>query len=215
VARPLQTSLLSLLCFALLLCPSAKAQISCGEAPKDVPVSVQEALKGDLEGKAQVLSKLIGDAQIKGKIESTRNEIHQEHQNLDQYQLDMYFMWVACQTLNSDKLLSTQDKIKLWTDVLLTFNSRPTPTRSRNPNALYQYGEAVADVQGAIIAQAQGIVTFKSVHTGGKADPSREVEYQDWVLMCPQLPAPPPGAIVGQFSGMVVGSTCTIVRRRE
>jgi hypothetical protein len=152
VAPRLQMSSLSLLFFALLLCSSAKAQISCGDAPKDVPVSLQEVLKGDLEGKAQILSKLVGDAQIRGKIESTRNEIHQEHQNLDQYQLDMYFMWVACQTLNSDKLLSTQDKIKLWTDVLSTFNSRPSRSAITAPLREFSVQGGALVIEGLSIA---------------------------------------------------------------
>ena len=66
------------------------------------------------------------------------------------------------------------------------------PQHARDPNALYQYGEPVADVQGAIISQANGTVTFQAVHTAGKVDPTREVEYQNWVLSCPNLPAPRP-----------------------
>jgi hypothetical protein len=88
----------------------------------------------------------------------------------------------------------------------------PTVPPPRNPNALYQYGEAVAEVQGAVISQANGTVTFQAIHTAGKADPSREVEYQDWVLRCPDLAAPRPG-VFGQFSGVVAGATCTIVRK--
>jgi hypothetical protein len=89
----------------------------------------------------------------------------------------------------------------------------PSTPQSHDPNALYQYGEPVADVQGAVISQAQGMVTFQALHTAGKADPTREVEYQDWVLSCPDLPRPPPNAFVGQFSGVVAGEKCTIVRK--
>lgn len=84
---------------------------------------------------------------------------------------------------------------------------------ARNPNALYQYGEVVAEVQGAVISQANGSVTFQVVRTFGKANPTREVEYQDWVLTCPHLPTPPLGAIVGQFNGMLAGERCTIIRK--
>jgi len=71
----------------------------------------------------------------------------------------------------------------------------------------------VADVQGAIIAQANGTVSFQFVHAAGKADPAHDVEYQDWVLRCPGLPAPPPNVLVGQFSGAAAGLQCTIVRK--
>jgi hypothetical protein len=210
-AHPIHAILLALP--LILLSFPTSAQIACGDSPKDIPIAVQEMLKGDVEGKAQLLTKMLGDAQLKGKVETSRTELHQEHKNLDQYQIDMYFMWVACQALNSDKTLSTGDKIKLWTDVRAAFNPRGTTVLApaRNPNALYQYGEAVAEVQGAVLSQANGTVTFQTIRSAGKADSTREVEYQDWVLRCPNLPGPRPGTIVGQFSGMVVGETCTIV----
>jgi hypothetical protein len=34
----------------------------------------------------------------------------------------MYFMWVSCQTIMSDKSLSTPDKLKLWTETRSAFN---------------------------------------------------------------------------------------------
>jgi len=112
-----------------------------------------------------------------------------------------------------DKTLSAAEKIALWKDMLAAFNPRPMTALlpARNPNALYQYGEAVAEVQGAVISQANGTVTFQAIRTAGKADAAREVEYQDWVLRCPDLPGPRPGTFVGQFSGVVAGATCTIV----
>src|SRR5260370_37776756 len=69
---------------AILVSFPAMAQISCGELPKDLPVAVREQLKGDVEGKAQLLTKMLGDAQLKGKVETSRTELHQEHSNLDQ-----------------------------------------------------------------------------------------------------------------------------------
>jgi hypothetical protein len=187
---------------------SASAQISCGDG-KDVPIAVQEQLKGDVQGKAQLLTKLLPGAELKGTIETSRTELHEQHQNVDQHQLDMYFMWVICQTISADKTLTTPEKPKLWGEARASSPGKP----ARNPNALYQYGEPVADVQGAVISQAQGIVTFQGMHTTGKADPTREVEYQDWVLLCPDLPRPPSNAFVGQFSGVVAGGRCTILRK--
>jgi hypothetical protein len=193
----------------------ALAQVSCGDPPKDVPAYIQEQLKGDAEGRAQALTRILGGLEIKGSVDASRTELYEQHRNLDQHQIDMYFMWVSCQAIMADRTLTTVDKLMMWTQVRSAFGSSTTgdarPTR--NPNALYQYGDAVADVQGAVISQANGTVTFQTVHTAGKADPTREVEYQDWVLACPDLPAPNANQIVGQFSGMLVGETCHIIRK--
>jgi hypothetical protein len=89
----------------------------------------------------------------------------------------------------------------------------PAVQPPRNPDALYQYGESVAEVQGAVISQANGIVTFQFLRTAGKADSDREFEFRDWVLRCPNLPRPRPNTFFGQFSGVMSSETCTIVRK--
>lgn len=53
-----------------------------------------------------------------------------------------------------------------------------------DPNALYQDGEIVAEVQGARIDRGNSLISFQSVRTQGNADRIREIEYQDWVLRC-------------------------------
>ena len=73
--------------------------------------------------------------------------------------------------------------------------------------------ESVADVPGAVISQANGTVIFQMICTTGLADPTREVQYQDWMLNCPDLPRPAPNTFVGQFSGMIVGEKCSIIRK--
>ena len=54
---------------------SASAQLACGDVPKDVPITIQEQLKGDVNGQAQALTKLLGTAEIKGAIETSRTEM--------------------------------------------------------------------------------------------------------------------------------------------
>jgi hypothetical protein len=78
---------------------SASAESYCGDAPKDIPVAAQDQIKGDVEGKAQLLTKMLGSAQINGTVEASRTELYEEHKNVDQHQIDMYFMWVSCQTI--------------------------------------------------------------------------------------------------------------------
>jgi hypothetical protein len=99
-----------------------------------VPKFIQDQLKGDVEGKAQVFTRLLGDAQLKGTIDTSRTELYQEHGNLDQHQIDMYFMWVSCQTINADKKLTTSEKIKLWTEVHSAFAGQP-PLQLKQPPA--------------------------------------------------------------------------------
>jgi hypothetical protein len=105
-----------------------------------------------------------------------------------------------------------QCKLKIFDDLQAKLIvSSAAPSAARNPNAIYQYGESVGEVQGAVISQANGIVTFQTVHTSGKADPNRDVEYQNWVLRCPNLPAPAPGTTAGMFSGVIAGEKCAII----
>jgi hypothetical protein len=105
--------------------------------------------------------------------------------------------------------------MKLWTDVRNAFEPRTAPALQRDPNALYQYGDIVGDVQGAVVSQSNSLTTFQVVRSNGTADPTRGVEYQNWVLSCPDLPTPRPNEIVGQFVGMIVGMKCTIVGKRS
>ncbi len=86
------------------------------------------------------------------------------------------------------------------------------PSRAeRDPNALYQYDQEIGDIQGAVVSQSQSLVTFQMAHTNGKEDPTKPVEYQNWRLSCPGLPAIPPNEFVGTFSGMADGIKCTII----
>jgi len=76
----------------------AFAQRSCGDAPKEIPVLIQEQLKGDVTGKAQTFMKL-GAGQIQGAVDASRTELYEQHKSVDQHQIDMYFMWVSCQVI--------------------------------------------------------------------------------------------------------------------
>src|SRR6185312_11976406 len=54
-----------------------QAQPSCGDPPR----VDDQSLKGDLEGKAKFLSSLVGDANLKGQIESARTDIFSKYPN--------------------------------------------------------------------------------------------------------------------------------------
>jgi hypothetical protein len=55
----------------LLLAKPALSQVDCGTNPKDVPADVQQTLSGDVEGKAQLFTKLLGDANLKGTVQTS------------------------------------------------------------------------------------------------------------------------------------------------
>jgi hypothetical protein len=171
----------------------------CGEVAQSGHADTIKAT-GDVKAELSGLAKRLANLGVSGtgEINST------EYQGVVQQQLA-----ATLQDVRNCKITifnTLQQK-------LLPDAASPPQQPTRDPNALYQYGEPVADVQGAVISQANGTVTFQVIRSSGKANPAREVEYQNWVLSCPHIPAPPPNTYVGQFNGMAVGETCTIVRK--
>jgi len=130
--------------FPFLFATCAKAEIACGDAPKDVPITIQEQLKGDAEVKAQLFTKLLGSSQVRGAVEANRTELFETHKNLDQHQIDIYFMWVSCQAIASDKTLETATKLKLWKDVFISFRSPISPELPK-PEPADKHGETIND----------------------------------------------------------------------
>ena len=118
----------------VLAASHARAEIACGDVPTDVPIAIQEQLKGEVEGKAQAVTKLLGSANLKGAIDTSRTELHEEHRNLDQHQIDMYSLWVFCQIISSEKTMSAADKAKLLMQVRSSFGQQS----SRNFDLLHQ-----------------------------------------------------------------------------
>src|SRR5690349_8720966 len=106
-------------------------QSACGAEPKDVPNVVQDKLRGDVAGKAQLLSRFLGDSQLTGAIETSRFELYQNHQDVDKYQIDRYFAWVACGMIMADGGLTSNQKTEKWLIVYRTLMSKPAPTSDR------------------------------------------------------------------------------------
>jgi hypothetical protein len=88
------------------------------------------------------------------------------------------------------------------------------PQEKRDPNALYQFDAIVGNVQGAVLSPQHSEVTFMAIRLSKPVDPQREIEYQDWVLICNDLPEPPTG-FVGMYSAVVAGASCRIAGRRK
>jgi hypothetical protein len=88
------------------------------------------------------------------------------------------------------------------------------PAENRDPNTLYQFNAVVGSVQGAVLSPEQSEVTFMAIRLSKPVDPQREIEYQDWVLVCNNLPEPPSG-FVGMYSVVVAGAKCRIAGKRK
>lgn len=86
----------------------AQAQPSCGDPPR----VDDEMLKGDLEGKAQFLSKLVGDANLKGQIETARTDIFNKYPNARATRSDAYLEYMFCSFVLMDPKLPTQEKFR-------------------------------------------------------------------------------------------------------
>jgi hypothetical protein len=84
----------------------AHAQPSCGDPPR----VDDQSLKGDLEGKAKFLSSLVGDANLKGQIETARTDIFGKYPNAGATRSDAYLQYMFCSFVLSDPKLSAQDK---------------------------------------------------------------------------------------------------------
>lgn len=111
------SSMRTVVAVAIVLSASSAAvraqQISCGDVPK-IQRSVEEKLKADVQGKAQLFTKLLGNADVQGAVERSKTELYQEHQDVGKDEIDLYFAWVSCQTIVSDQNLSSTDKVNQW-----------------------------------------------------------------------------------------------------
>jgi hypothetical protein len=85
---------------------SEAKQPSCGHPPR----VDDQSLKGDLEGKAKFLSSLVGDAGLKGRIETARTDILSKYPNADKTRSDAYLQYMLCSFVLSDPKLSAQEK---------------------------------------------------------------------------------------------------------
>jgi hypothetical protein len=102
----------------LLVCASgaalAQSHPICGSPPeiKGIPKEEEDRFKGQLDGRAKILSKLIGDASLAGQVETTKKTITQDFPDLDQAIKFRYFQYVVCVTIMNDTTLSTPQKIE-------------------------------------------------------------------------------------------------------
>ncbi|WP_143279332.1 hypothetical protein [Bradyrhizobium ottawaense] len=99
----------------MLNCAIAQ-QINCGPPPTlDQRLQNDEAIKGALQGKAQFLSKLVGQAELGGQIEATKKEIYSQSKDYYPAQQEAYLSYLFCSILSADNKLSTPEKLDALT----------------------------------------------------------------------------------------------------
>ena len=104
----------------------------CGTPPSfDVTRESNDTTKGDLTGKAQALSKLIGNAELGAKIKSERKTIYQTSDNSEAIRKDAYLAYIFCTLIMQDKNASLSDKL----EALQRFKEPPPGKGSQNDGA--------------------------------------------------------------------------------
>jgi hypothetical protein len=160
-----------LLLVSLFLCGSqVSAQVTCGRQP-EMPPDVSRTFKGDIEGRAQLFTKLFGDASLGGKIEESKNQVYQKYSNVDKSTIDNYMAWISCQNIMSDSNLTSIQKTKLWMDVYREIMSGGK--RNELPSA--------KDLSVIITPNIQNIAASLHLGTAGR-DPDTDVHYSTITL---------------------------------
>ncbi len=93
--------------FGAIIALSQSVQaLDCG----DVPPVADEDLKGEIEGKAQFLSRFLGDSELSGNLETARSDIFSKYPNADAARTNAYFLYVMCESIFSDYSMSEEEK---------------------------------------------------------------------------------------------------------
>jgi hypothetical protein len=85
----------------------------CGRPPEwDIKSQDTESLKGDLQGKAQLLTKFLGSANLSGQIQTERETLYKNSDEPEARRQDAYLAYMFCVLIMDDKTQSTNEKIK-------------------------------------------------------------------------------------------------------
>jgi hypothetical protein len=72
---------------------------------------MSETTKGDLEGKAQAIGKLLGSGQLGGRIEMERRMLYQTGDKSEAVRKDWFLTYLTCVMLMNDKTAPLQQKL--------------------------------------------------------------------------------------------------------
>jgi hypothetical protein len=97
----------------------------CGDAP----LVSDESLKGELDSRATVLSRLFGDLKFQGEVQIQRNDVLSRYPAADKLRVNQYFLYAVCQLIMADTQASLEQKIKMLGDARESI-SLPSAARS-------------------------------------------------------------------------------------
>ena len=148
----IRTALLTLPIFHAICClNTAVAETGACGPPPNLPVALEsdENLKGTLKGQAEVLSRLLGKAELGGEIEAARKTLYQNSNEFYAAQKDAYFAYIFCLTVINDQRASLNEKL----DALQEFR-KPVDSIKSVKRALKDAASIV------VIIQNGGAITF-------------------------------------------------------
>jgi hypothetical protein len=86
---------------------------TCGDPPS-LPTVLEnsESVKGELQGQANILSKLVGKAELGGQIETAKKTINQNSSEYFAAQKTAYLAYMFCKIVMTDATLSAAQKLE-------------------------------------------------------------------------------------------------------
>jgi hypothetical protein len=99
---------------------------------------VESSTKGNLEGKAEFLTRFVGTAELGGKIDSARKELYQNSDKFFAAQNDAYLAYMFCIIITKDNNLSAPEKLKALQEF-----KRPVNTPQQAPPLQTREGQLI------------------------------------------------------------------------
>jgi hypothetical protein len=97
--------------------------------------------------------------------------------------------------------------------------SAPPPQQpeapARDPDTIYQLGDAVATVQGADIDRGKGMISFENVYTHGDLNVEMQFEYRDYLMHFVSKQREIDATVAGQKNIRYMGVICQIMGKRN
>jgi hypothetical protein len=118
----------------------------CGDPPTNIDTNI----KADVNGKAGLLSKYIGDVSLSGKIDSTRQDIYEKYKDSSAAHADAYLQYQICILIMDDSKMSTDEKIQTLINARNKFGKPP-------PSKLDDLRELADNFDKAVRARVQSV----------------------------------------------------------
>jgi hypothetical protein len=99
----------------------------CGDPPR----VDDQSLKGELEGKAKLLTGWIGDAGLKGQIETARTDILSKYPDAAKLHSDTYLLYMFCTFVLADPKLAAPERLRAIEEFQQSISKPPSVTAAQ------------------------------------------------------------------------------------